>query len=280
MSESTATLDPSLYVPVPARVTAAKMISPTERLITLELDESRIEPYTAGQFFMLSLPGLGEVPISVCSPPQKYPSLTLCIRSAGKVTAMLHKVEVGGTIGLRGPMGNGLPLEELKGKDLLIVAGGLGIVPLRSLIDHVLLNRDDFKKVTILYGAKRPEDLLFREELLQWGGRADVVLAVAVNVADEDWMGHVGMITSLFPRITVDPATTAAIVVGPPVMYHFVMKEIAALKLRPEWTYLSLERRMKCGVGKCGHCQINHVTVCQDGPVFTYDQLSDLPEAL
>ncbi len=280
MSESITIPEQTLYLPIPTPVTAVRMLTKTECLITVELDPDRIEPYRPGQFFMLSLPGIGEAPISVCSPPEAYPRLQLCVRRVGKVTAHLHQLAVGSTIGIRGPMGNGVPLEQLKGQDLLIAAGGLGMVPLHALINHIVKNRADYGTVTVLYGAKEPGELLFRDELLQWGSRGDLNLHIAVNIADEDWMGHVGMITTLFQYVSVDVAKTAAVIVGPPVMYHFVMQEIRKLNLPPERIFLSLERRMKCGVGKCGHCQINEITVCQDGPVFSYDQLKTLPEAI
>ena len=163
---------------------------------------------------------------------------------------------------------------------MLFAPGGLGLAPLRSLINQVLDERGSFGRVMILYGARRPQELLFREELNEWVNRSDVECLITVDRGDETWVGHVGVITTLFPKITINPRNTVAVTCGPPIMYRFVLVEMLGKGIPETQIYLSLERRMKCGVGKCGHCQINHLYCCQEGPVFTYAQIKGVEEAL
>jgi NAD(P)H-flavin reductase len=186
----------------------------------------------------------------------------------------------GATVGIRGPFGKGFPVENLKGRDILFVAGGIGLFPLRSLINYVLDQRDLFGRVIILFGARRPAERLFIDELTRWGARSDAEFMETVDVGDETWKGNVGVITTLFPKFEIDSQKTTALIVGPPVMYRFAIAETKKKGVPDNEIILSLERRMKCGVGKCGHCQINNVYVCQDGPVFTYAEIKNLPEAL
>jgi NAD(P)H-flavin reductase len=186
----------------------------------------------------------------------------------------------GDVVGNRGPFGHGFPIEQMRGKDMLFAPGGLGLAPLRSLINQVLDERGSFGRVIILYGAKRPAELLFRDELEQWAARDDVEFHVTVDRGDETWTGNIGVITTLFPKITVDPRNTVAVTCGPPIMYRFVLMEMLGKGIPETRIYLSLERRMKCGVAKCGHCQINNLYACKEGPVFTYAQIKNTPEAL
>ena len=204
----------------------------------------------------------------------------MVIRDAGKVTGVLHRKEVGDTIGIRGPFGNGFPVNILEGNDLLFVAGGLGIVPLRSLINYCIDNRRDFGKVDILLGCKTPQDMLFGDEVERWNERLDVGFNCTVDKSDPEWKGNVGLITSLIPGITLDSDRTFAVVVGPPIMYKFVIAELLKKGIPERQIILSLERHMKCGVGKCGHCQINEHYCCQDGPVFSLDKIKNNKEAL
>jgi len=189
-------------------------------------------------------------------------------------------MQKGATIGIRGPFGTYFPFEQTKGKDLLFVAGGIGLVPTRSFINYVLDNRNDYKRVIILFGARSPKERLFIEELQLWKKREDIEYLETVDRADENWKGNVGVITTLFPKIKVEPTRTFCFVVGPPIMYRFVIKEAISLHIPIDHIYVSLERRMKCGVGKCGHCQINGIYCCQDGPVFKYSDITHLEEAL
>jgi len=203
----------------------------------------------------------------------------MCVRAVGDVTTALSRLPIGATVGIRGPFGRGFALDALRGRDVLFVAGGLGLVPLRSLIINVLDERPDFGRVIILYGAKNPAEILFKDDLEQWKARPDVEFYQTVDIADETWTGNVGVITTLFKFLSLNRLNTVPVVVGPPVMFKFVVKELLRKGIPEDRIFLSLERRMKCGIGKCGHCQINGVYVCQRGPVFNYAELKRLEEA-
>jgi NAD(P)H-flavin reductase len=225
--------------------------------------------------------GVGEAPISVSSSPSRSNGMfEMCVRNVGDVTSALHRLQPGATLGVRGPFGRGFPTEKFRGKDVLFAPGGLGLAPLRSLINQVLDERALFGRVIILYGARTPSELLFKDELEEWGKRSDVELLLTVDRGDETWNGNVGVITTLFRHVSVYPRNTVAITCGPPVMYRFVLMELIGKGISEGNIYLSLERRMKCGVGKCGHCQINNVYACQSGPVFAYSEIKGLEEAL
>ncbi len=276
-------LQESLYLPTPARVRDVKPITALEKLFTLELPNGLSLGHQPGQFVEVTVLGIGEAPISITSSPSRSDgTFELCVRQAGDVTGALHRMQPGQTIGVRGPFGHGFPIERFRGKDLLFAPGGLGLAPLRSLINQVLDERGKYGRVIILYGAKHPSELLFTNELEEWAKRGDVELRVTVDRADENWKGHVGVITTLFPEVQVYARNTVAVVCGPPVMYRFVLMELLGKGVPEGNIYLSLERRMKCGVGKCGHCQINHVYTCQSGPVFSYSEIKNigLAEAL
>lgn len=270
----------SLYQPTLAEMVKIEQLTETEKLFTLYLEGGRDLGHRAGQFVEVSVFGIGEAPFSVTSSPTRNSTFELCVRDVGDVTGALHRMKPGSTIGIRGPFGNGFPVDKMKGQDLLFAPGGLGLAPLRSLINQVLDERESFGRVIILYGARNPSELLFKDELAQWEARDDVELYVTVDRGDESWTGNVGVITTLFPKITMNPRSTVAVTVGPPVMYRFVLMELLGKGIQDGRIFLSLERRMKCGLGKCGHCQINNVYVCQKGPVFSYAQLKELPEAI
>ncbi|RLD00197.1 MAG: oxidoreductase [Chloroflexi bacterium] len=271
----------SIYLPEMARLAQVEQVTALEKLFTIELPEGHSLGHDPGQFVMLSVLGVGEAPISITSSPSRSNgSFELCVRRAGDVTGALHRMQVGDRVGVRGPFGHGFPIEKMRGKDVIFAPGGLGLAPLRSLINQVLDERGSFERVVILYGAKRPEELLFRDELDEWVARDDVECHITVDRGDETWDGHVGVITTLFGPIAVDPRNTVAVTCGPPIMYRFVLMELLGKGIPETQIYLSLERRMKCGVGKCGHCQINDLYCCQDGPVFTYAQIKNVPEAL
>jgi len=263
----------------PGKILEARYMTDMEKYFKIGLSGGEILDHDPGQFVMVSIPGVGEAPISVSSSPTQRGHFELVVRKAGKVTTALHRLEAGDDIDIRGPFGNGFPVQILEGNDLLFVAGGLGIVPLRSLINYVIDNRRDFGKVSILLGCKTPDNLLFSDELDSWNERLDVSLNCTVDQGDPEWKGNVGLITSLIPGVTLDTERTFAVVVGPPVMYKFVLAELIKKNIPEDQIYLSLERHMKCGVGKCGHCQIGGLYTCKDGPVFSYDQIKDNIEA-
>ncbi len=277
----TVTAEEPLYKPQPATVTRVEELTELETLFEIELDSGDPLGHEPGQFVEVSVMGYGEAPISVSSAPDGN-SFELVVRRVGDVTTKLHTMKSGDKIGIRGPFGNGFDVNALEGENILFIGGGIGIVPMRSLINYVLDNREDFKDVTILYGCKKPCELLFEDEVSTWGAREDVQFLKSVDRCPEgeEWDGEIGVITCLIPKAKFDPENTVAIVVGPPIMYKFVIGDLLDLGMPEENIVVSLERRMKCGVGKCGHCQINGLYVCKDGPVFNYKDIKDLPEAI
>jgi sulfite reductase subunit B len=274
-------LEESIYIPLMAEVLKVEPMTELEKLVTLKMPAGLSLGNQPGQFVEVSLFGIGEAPISVSSSPSRSNgTFELCIRRVGDLTNALHQLQPGQDVGVRGPFGHGFPLEKMMGKDILFAAGGLGLAPLRSLINQVLDNRGSFERVIVLYGTKHPSEILFKDELLAWSDRDDVEFHMTVDRADNDWGGHVGVITTLFPAIAVNPRNTVSAICGPPVMYRFVLMELLGKGIPETQIYLSLERRMKCGVGKCGHCQINNYYCCIDGPVFNYAQVKGVEEAL
>jgi len=274
-------LNESIYLPQPARIVNIRQMTALEKLFTLELPGGLSLGHEPGQFVEVSVFGVGEAPISISSSPSRSNgTFELCVRRAGDVTGVLHRMQVGDIVGVRGPFGHGFPVERFRGKDILFAPGGLGLAPLRSLINQVLDERGRYGRVIILYGVRHPSELLFKDELAEWAARDDVELHLTVDRPDETWTGNVGVITTLFPKVQVYPRNTVAVVVGPPVMYRFVLMELLGKGIPEGNIWMSLERRMKCGVGKCGHCQINNVYVCQRGPAFLYSEIKGLAEAL
>jgi sulfite reductase subunit B len=270
----------SIYLPSLAEIVRTEQLTKMEKLFEIKLQNGQELGHQPGQFVEVSLFGIGEAPISVSSSPTKKGSFELAVRAVGNVTKTLHTLNRGATLGIRGPFGKGFPIEEMKGKDILFVAGGIGLVPLRSLINYVLDNRSHFGRVFVLFGAKTPAEQLFLDELAKWRQSKDMEYWETVDRSDGQWKGNVGVITTLFPKITVDPQKTIAVIVGPPIMYRFAILEAQVKGIPDDQIIVSLERRMKCGVGKCGHCQINHIYVCQEGPVFSYAKIKDLKEAI
>jgi sulfhydrogenase subunit gamma (sulfur reductase) len=255
------------------------MLTATERLLRLRRQDGRRIGHQPGQFVQVSIFGMEEAPISLCSADPDDATFELCVRRLGRVTTALHELKKGQEVGIRGPFGHGFPAEELAGKDLLFVAGGIGLAPMRSLIQHCLEKRQQFGRLTLLHGAKQPAELLFRDEFQQWRAAENFDVQLIVDVGDADWTGRVGLITELIPPLELQPARTAAVVVGPPVMYRFVIDELFAKGLQAGQITLSLERHMRCGVGKCGHCMIDDLYCCRDGPVFKLSDLAGVREA-
>lgn len=266
----------SPYRPMKARIVEARMLTEKEKLFRFELEDTISFTHQPGQFVMISLFGYGEAPISICSSPTDKGYFDLTVRNVGTLTDKLHRLSDGDIVGIRGPFGKGFPVDNMFGYDIVIVAGGLGIVPLRSLIRYIMYNRNDFGNVQMLLGCKTPKDLLFGNETKEWMRRAEIKFNCTVDRADPDWKGNVGLITSLIPGVDLNPTRTYGVVVGPPIMYKFVIAELLKKHIPDHQIILSLERRMRCGLGKCGHCQIEGVYVCQSGPVFDYAQIKKL----
>ncbi|VAX33871.1 Heterodisulfide reductase, cytochrome reductase subunit [hydrothermal vent metagenome] len=243
-------------------------------------DRRKSFSFSPGQFVMLSIFGVGEAPISITSGPDEKGFIDLCVRKAGRVTGVLHGLEENSRVGIRGPYGNGYPVEVMEGGNLLIVAGGLGIAPLRSLIRYVLYRRERFGEVGIGYGARDPESVLFYGEMQNLLARTDIKCMLSVDSVPENsrWQGHVGRVTQLLDKITMPLEGTSVAVCGPPVFYKFVLDKLLRLGYSKGSIYMSLERRMECGLGKCGHCVVGHKYTCIDGPIFTYWDAINLPE--
>ncbi|HOK39692.1 MAG TPA: 4Fe-4S dicluster domain-containing protein [bacterium] len=270
----------SIYEPKLAKIVKMEQFTEKEKWFEFVFEDGSDLGHMPGQFVSVSVFGVGEAPISITSSPTKKGSFELCLRKIGNVTEKLHQLKVGDKVGIRGPFGRGFPYNKMYHKDILFVCGGLGLIPARSLINYILDNRNQFGKMIILYGCKTPEEILYRNEIKMWESRDDVEFHITVDKADENWKGNKGVITTLFSKIKINPLNTVAVIVGPPIMYKFVMMELFAKNILHDNIYMSLERRMKCGVGKCGHCQINGVYVCQEGPVFSYSEIKNLEEAI
>jgi len=262
--------------PVPYRVRRVRC--ETRDTFTLELKSFRGQGmvFHPGQFNMLYAFGAGEVPISVSGDPSRPESLVHTVRAVGAVTRALCAAKRGEVIGVRGPFGNPWPMAEAEGSDVVIVAGGLGLAPLRSAVYHILSNRGKYGNVVLIYGARTPEDLVFRPELERWRGRFDLEVDIIVDHASAGWFGNVGVVTTLIPRASFDPQETVALVCGPEIMMRFSVAELAKRGVPAEGVYISMERNMKCGIGLCGHCQFGPVFVCTDGPVFRYADVERL----
>jgi NAD(P)H-flavin reductase len=229
--------------------------------------------FAPGQFNMLYPFGVGEVPISISGDPAKLEALVHTTRAVGAVTNAMWKLRRGDIIGVRGPFGTSWPMEEAKGCDVVIVAGGIGMAPLRPSLYQLLSRRQDYGKVFLLYGARTPTDLLYQREMEQWKGRSDLEVDITVDRALRSWRGNVGVVTTLIPKANFDPTSTIAMVCGPEIMMRFTVAELQRRGLRDESIYISMERNMKCGFGFCGHCQLGPFFVCKDGPVFRYDRI-------
>ncbi len=238
----------------------------------VDMEKALSFKYLPGQFCMISVLNTGEAPFSISSTPSRPGMLEFCIRRAGLVTNALFGLKENSIIGIRGPYGNGFPIQKMKDKDLIIVAGGLGIAPLRSVLLYSLDNREQFGNIYFLYGAKRPAEMIFREDFLLLKERDDLECLLTVDEDDTGtWTEHIGVVTTLFNYLkNVEPSKTYALVCGPPVMYKFVIQELLKFNIPKHQILMTLERRMKCGIGKCGHCAIGYIYTCIDGPVFSY----------
>ena len=271
----------SIYLPEVATLQKMEDMTDKDRFFEFTL-EGRELGHQPGQFVELSIPGIGEAPFSVSSSPTKQGSFEMLIRKVGKVTEAVHRLTPGDRVGIRGPFGSHFAVERYQGKDLLFIAGGLGLAPLRSAINYVMDKREAYGRVTILSGARDRSHRLFPEEVKEWSRATDTLVLETLDQGDEAWSGQTGVITNLIPMVaeSIVPSHTKAFIVGPPVMYRFVIRELEALGFDHKDILVSLERRMECGVGKCGHCQIDDIYVCQEGPVFTYESIRESMEAL
>lgn len=267
---------PGATAPVPHRV--SRRLRETKDTWTLELEPLDGDPLGVlpGQFTMLYAFGVGEVPISVCGDTEG--PLVHTVRAVGAVTEAICASKPGAVLGVRGPFGNAWPVEGAAGSDVVIVAGGIGLAPLRPALTHVLQRRDEYGAVALLYGSRTPADILYARELERWRSRFDLHVGVTVDSATGDWRGRVGVVPALVAGARFDPGSTFALVCGPEIMMRFAARALLDRGVPAERIYISMERNMQCGVGHCGHCQLGPTLICRDGPVYRYDELARLME--
>jgi NAD(P)H-flavin reductase len=265
--------------PTLATITDIKEESSNTRTYRLQIDDPELRRryrFRPGQFNMLYAFGVGEAALSISSDPANPEQISHTVRQVGSVTRALARRQVGDRVGVRGPFGNGWPLEHCKGRDIVIITGGIGLAPLRPLIYSVLANRQRFGRFILVYGGRSPGDLLFQSELEQWRAHPDFDLLISVDYAIAEWHGPVGVVTDLIKRLRLRPERTSVMVCGPRIMNRFVAWQILRLRVPDDQLFVSLERNMRCGVGRCGHCQYGPKFVCKDGPVFSYKELRNI----
>ncbi len=273
----------SIYSPRSCTLLHTEDLTPQEKLFRLRLDDGSSLAHQPGQFIQVSIPGLTESPISVASSPTHLPEFELGVRNAGTLTGAMHQLQPGKKLGIRGPFGRPFDLESLRSKHLLLIAGGCGLAPLRSLIQYCQDRPEEFISVKILYGARSPQDLLFKDNLHVWQQSQNLTCQYTVDnsPADSYYDGQTGLITELISKCDIPTENSCAVIVGPPPMYQPVINELRRLGLTaPQQIMLSLERQMRCGIGKCGHCTIEHLYCCTDGPIFWLEEIEHLRGAL
>jgi sulfhydrogenase subunit gamma (sulfur reductase) len=274
-------IEKDIYLPRLAIIEKTQLMNPTEMYLRLSVDDREAFDFVPGQFVEVSIAGIGEAPITISSSPTQKGYFELVVRRIGNVTNAIHRLKIGEKIGIRGPYGKGTyPVEEAKGKNIVFICGGIGLVPQRSFVNYILDNRDNYGELTVLLGTKCTSQRLFHEELECWSKRNDMSFMETIDQAEDCWSGNVGVVTTLIPKIKTELGTAMVLICGPPVMYKFVLLALQEAKVPYENIFLNLERKMKCGVGKCGHCQINNFYACMDGPVFRYPALRNTPEAI
>jgi sulfhydrogenase subunit gamma (sulfur reductase) len=276
----------NIYQPMVMKIIEARPEAPDVRTLRLQFPDEAgragfFAKYRVGMFGLYGLPGAGESTFCVASPPTRTEYIECTFRRTGRVTASLADRDVGQSITFRGPYGNFFPIENWKGRNLLFVTGGIALPPLRSVIWNILDRRAEFGNVTIVYGARTVNDLVYKQELADWAARGDVQLVTTVDPGGEtpDWKGKIGFVPTVLKEVAPSAEKCVALVCGPPIMIKFTLPELAHLGFSSADTYTTLENRMKCGVGKCGRCNVGSLYVCKDGPVFTVEQLQHMPHA-
>jgi NAD(P)H-flavin reductase len=267
------------WMPVSARILAVREENFNTRTYTLQFVDEELRKmyrFAPGQFNMVYVPGIGEAAISISSDPNCTDTLDHTIRLVGSVTRGVDRLKTNALVGLRGPFGRGWPLQTMEGKDVVIVAGGIGLAPLRPVVYWLLQRRDHYRRVVLLYGCRTPEDRVFANELEQWDTDRSIQVLVTVDNATGAWAGPVGVVTSLLRRIKVNAERTVVLVCGPKVLNHVAAWNFLQLHVPPENVYVSLERNMNCGFGRCGHCQYGAKFMCKDGPVFCFSEVADV----
>ena len=274
---------PNPYLPQLARIERITKETDTVKTFRLKFLKRKIKNYFVfipGQFIQVSVFGIGEAPISLSSFPFDMEFFEFSVRNVGNVTNALFELKEGDTIGIRGPYGNGYPIKKFMHKNVVMVAGGIGFPPLKSLIEYILDRRDDFGDLWLLYGAKDPTDIVFKKSLKEWKKQKKFKVLVTVDKSDNKWKGNVGVVTTLFDKTKIPSENTIGVMCGPSIMMKFVTQKLKKIGFKDYQIFLSLERLMQCGMGKCGHCNIGNKYVCLDGPVFCYEELKGLTEKI
>lgn len=264
---------PEAMVPRRFRVSSVRLETDDTATLVLEPDDETPLDFRPGQYTMLYIFGVGEVPISISGDPARPQMLVHTVRAVGAVTRAVVGLQPGSAVGIRGPFGSGWPVSEAMGRDLLVVAGGIGLAPLRPVLYEVLAHRSDFGRVALVYGARSPADLLYRDEVEEFRATFDV--EVTVDVSSPDWRGDVGMVTAVLPRVALEAGRTVAMLCGPEVMMKVVARELMSAGHSGQNIFVSVERNMKCAIQLCGHCQFGADFVCSGGPVFSYASVAD-----
>jgi sulfhydrogenase subunit gamma (sulfur reductase) len=263
-------------------LTGVKDLASGIKLFQVELNDDAVRErfdYAPGQFAFLSAFGVGEAPFGLASVPRRSQALEFAIMEVGTVTSALHRMETGEIVGVRGPLGNCFPMDEFKGKNVVVLGGGIGGAPLRPVIHTILDNRADYDRLDILWAAREPSLLVFTDEYDEWRAVPDTDLHLTVDRADNEWMGHVGLITELLEKEVPSPENAVAIICGPPIMIKFTALTLSKMGFAPDQMIMTLEAKMKCGIGKCGRCNMGEKFVCLDGPVFRFDQVEQFLES-
>lgn len=263
----------NIYRPIEA--TLEEIIEETPTIKTFVFRPQEPFSFKTGQFVELTLPGLGEAPFTPSSDPNNSQTFDITIMKAGRITGVLHQSPSNISVGIRGPYGKGYPLEKFEGKDILVVGGGVGLAPLRSFLLSLFAQMDRYNKIVLRYGARTAADMVYKNLLPEWAKKDKIDLVTTVDVGDPFWHGNVGLVTTILKDLPVDMNKAVAIVCGPPIMMKFVVLKLLDIGFKPQDIYLSMEKNMSCGLGKCGHCRIGSFYICKDGPVFTYEQLKD-----
>ena len=269
------------FVPYLATISSAVDLTPDVKLLKVELVDPGIRAsfdYKPGQFAFLSAFGEGEAPFGIVSLPQRGDGLEFAVRRVGTVTAALHELEPGDTLGVRGPFGNYFPLDDYKGKNMIIIGGGIGMAPLRPVVNRILERRDDYGKLLIINGARTPQDLVFAPEFQAWMEAPRTKLELTVDRGDEHWRGRVALVPDVVKEVAPSPENAITITCGPPIMIHYTLAVLKELGFKDNQIVTTLEAKMKCGLGKCARCNVGDKYVCRDGPVFTLEQISQFLE--
>lgn len=271
-----------LTLPSLATITEMRDLATDIKLIQVQLDDPDARKkfsYSPGQFAEISVFGVGESPFGLASSSDRGSKIVFAVSRVGTVTDALFKLDVGDQIGMRGPLGVGFPMEEFKGKNILVLGGGIGGAPLRPIIQTIFDNREDYGAVTIVWAARSPDLLVFTEEYDEWRAQPDVEMHLTVDKAPEEWEHEEGLITTLLEKINPSPENTITVTCGPPIMIKFTMMTLEKLGFQPKQNWVTLEAKMKCGIGKCGRCNLGEVYICTDGPVFCFEDVQNFLES-